>query len=344
MKLEENMKKIFIGFSGFWSDFDVNDNLITNMLKKHFLVEVIDGTKQKEREKCQYLFYSVFSDEYLKYDCIRIFYTGENLIPDFNLCDYAMGFSEIDFGDRYIRYPIYCWYTAALEQLNHLPVCTEEDMKKKFCAMVVSAPYCQDNYRTDFFHILSKEYKQVDSGGRYLNNIGKPEGVENKLSFLGEYKFSFAFENVSYPGYCTEKILESFAAGTIPIYWGDPEIEKYFNPESFVNCHRYRSMEEVIAKIREIDQDDQKYIRMRNAVAITNDSPYGKIAKDKELEAWLIHICSQELNDAYRRNRFGIGQKYENKAIDMREALRKDEKWILTKVKNKLKKLKQRRS
>ncbi|MFP6238480.1 fucosyltransferase, partial [Helicobacter pylori] len=37
----------------------------------------------------------------------RVFYTGENEVPNFNLFDYAIGFDELDFNDRYLRMPLY---------------------------------------------------------------------------------------------------------------------------------------------------------------------------------------------------------------------------------------------
>ena len=46
---------------------------------------------------------------------------------------------------------------------------------------------------------------------------------------LANYCFSFVIENGSYSNYYTEKIMDCFACGTIPIYWGSPDIGKLFN-------------------------------------------------------------------------------------------------------------------
>lgn len=59
------MKVIRINFSGFWPGFDKYNNFFTSILKRKFEVEI--------SENPDYLFYSVFSKEYLKYNCIRIF-------------------------------------------------------------------------------------------------------------------------------------------------------------------------------------------------------------------------------------------------------------------------------
>ena len=36
------------------------------------------------------------------------------------------------------------------------------------------------------------------------------------------------------PGYVTEKIVNAFLAGSIPIYWGSRAVLEIFNPESFI--------------------------------------------------------------------------------------------------------------
>ncbi|MFR8313282.1 MAG: hypothetical protein ACLVBP_13570 [Ruminococcus sp.] len=40
-------------------------------------------------------------------NAVRVFFTGENIAPDFQMCDYAIGFERLLFGDRYIRFPFY---------------------------------------------------------------------------------------------------------------------------------------------------------------------------------------------------------------------------------------------
>ena len=92
-------RKIKINFSDFHKGFNPENSEYMNVLKEKYDVEISDHP--------DYLIYSVFGTEYLKYDCVRIFYTGECVVPNFNECDYAIGFDRISFGDRYIRVPIY---------------------------------------------------------------------------------------------------------------------------------------------------------------------------------------------------------------------------------------------
>lgn len=97
----------------------------------------------------------------------------------------------------------------------------------------------------------------MDCGGRVRNNIGFL--VSDKVAFLRNYKFSIAFENESYPGYTTEKLPESFIGNTVPIYWGNPLIDKEFNSSSFINVHEFRNLDQVVEFVVEMDRNDQLY-------------------------------------------------------------------------------------
>lgn len=296
-----------VNFVGFWPQFDIHNNFIINLLREKYDVEVSDEP--------DYLFYSVFSDDYLKYDCIRIFYTGENVFPDFNLCDYAMGFDYLNFADRYLRFPIYMLNQDKLQTENTEDVLTKvynkskftEDIlkeKKEFCSFVYSN-YKADDIRKLTFELIS-QYKRVNSGGKYLNNIGGP--VKSKIQFEEKHKFSIAIENGSHCGYTTEKIMESFAAKTIPIYWGDPEIEKVINPKAFVNANNYTN-KELLCRIRELDSDDDKYLAMLREPAFLDEDHVKKMLEG--LRSFLFHIVEQPYTTAFRRNRTFWGNKYE---------------------------------
>ena len=284
---DDKMKTVKVNFVDFHSDFDKNNDFL-DILKTRYNVEISDEP--------DYLFYSVFGTKHLKYrECIRIFYTGECLTPDFNECDYAIGFDRLVFGDRYLRYPLYALFqykNAYNAILDRTPITQEElAAKTEFCSFVVSNGFAQEA-RAKFFELLS-EYKKVNSGGRFRNNIGG--AIIDKQSFQVKHKFSLAFENNSYQGYITEKIGEAFASRTIPIYWGDPTICKDFNDEAFVNVHNYASFADVIERIKELDNDDEKYLSVVNAPIIKN-----QISR-QALEQFLFNIFDQEKVSAQRR-------------------------------------------
>jgi hypothetical protein len=86
--------------------------------------------------------------------------------------------------------------------------------------------------------------------------------VKDKLEFIRHHRFTIAFENASYTGYTTEKIVEPMRVGSIPIYWGNPMVHLDFNPASFVNWHAHGSDEATIERIIEIDRDEALYRQM----------------------------------------------------------------------------------
>ena len=293
------MKKIKINFKGFWDGFDPESNYFVNIIKKHFDIEFSDDP--------DYLFCSVFSDEYINYDkAVRIFFTGECQTPDFNLFDYAIAFDYIEMADRYFRYPLYMIYGDVPEIASKRNgMITDPKIRDKFCSFVYSNSKA-DPLRTEFFERLS-EYKQVDSGGRYMNNVGGP--VENKREFESHYKFSIAFENSSYSGYTSEKILEAFAAGTVPIYWGDPDITRVYNENAFININRYDSIEEAIEVIKKLDNDDEEYLNMLSQPICRKEYILDDIRDG--FEKFLVNIFEQDKEKAYRRNRTFWGGNYE---------------------------------
>lgn len=291
------MKVIRINFSGFWPGFDKYNNFFTSILKRKFEVEI--------SENPDYLFYSVFSKEYLKYNCIRIFFTGECITPDFNLCDYALGFDDINFGDRYIRCPLYLLYNMPFVEHDANLIDGIISSKNGFCSFVYSNAN-GNSIRKELFYALSK-YKHVSAGGGFLNNIGY--NVENKTEFERKFKFSIACENSSYRGYTTEKILHAYQAYSVPIYWGNPEIGEELNEKAFINVHSYDSLDEVVEKVKYLDNNDEEYIKMLKEPFFIKQ--YEPSVQVKNISDFLYNIFDSPLNASIRRNNSYWGMIYE---------------------------------
>lgn len=301
--MNENKKKIKIKFVDISMTSQEYDFFI-NILKKKYNVEISDTP--------DYVFFGTYGFNHLDYDCVRICYTSENFCPDFNIADYAIGYEILNFGDRYLRFPLYLippYSNNLFRAINRNSI--DLNLKTEFCSFLVTNLYGA-NYRYNLFEKLN-EYKKVNSGGTSLNNIGSPiprgndNGVESKYKFDLKHKFSIVVENASHPGYTTEKIVSAFGANCIPIYWGDPKIELEFNPNSFINCNDL-TIDEAIKKIIKVDNDDEIYINMLNEKPFLGD--YNKFYED--LSKFLYNIFDQPLEKAYRRDRDMNGRKQEH--------------------------------
>lgn len=110
--------------------------------------------------------------------------------------------------------------------------------KDRFCNFLYSNPV---PYREQIFRRLSR-YKPVDAPGSSMRNMGSiddgaPPGQsrwESKRQFLARYKFTLALENEIFPGYQTEKLYDAMLANSLPIYLGDANLSRLFNPNSMI--------------------------------------------------------------------------------------------------------------
>jgi hypothetical protein len=242
------MRKVKIDFCDFWEGFNKTDNFFYNLLCTQFEVELSPDP--------DFLIYSNYGTAFYRYKCVRIFYSRENERPDFFASDWAITSDIINRTNHY-NFPVFGSRYRFPKLLNDNKNQLFENWinRKEFCSFVVSNR--KSKKRIDFFHqLINAGYKQVNSGGRFLNNTGGP--VEDKQAFLKQHRFNIAFENSAYKGYTTEKIYDAFIAGCIPVYWGDPSIERYFNPKRFINYNDYKKENELVDYLIYLDQNPQE--------------------------------------------------------------------------------------
>jgi len=293
------MKRIKINFVDFWPNFVKTDNYFFHLLNNRYEVEIdehnpdllffsVDYSKRKER------------DRYINHSCKKIFYTGENVRPNFDFpgsiecpkysigkCDYAFSF-DASSDPRNYRLPLWAlfvnWFNVPhndnRDQSYLIPVSdllerTPID-KTKFCNFVFS------NTSGERLNILKtiSSYKKVDCAGNLMNNTGyKIAGrgdQKYKIEFLRNYKFTIAAENSFYPGYTTEKIIHPFSVGSVPIYWGSEAVEEDFNKKAFINVSSYESLGDLLQHVKKIDNESCIYESYLNEPIFKNNTiPYG---------------------------------------------------------------------
>ena len=253
-------KKIKIAFTDFWGGFENNptgmtefDNVLYKMLSEFYDIEI--------SSEPDYLFYSVFGNNHYRFkDCVKIFYTGENRRPNFDECNYSLSFDYMD-DERNLRFPLSAITLYEGGKKDGFEKTIDFDKikseKTEFCNFIFSNPNA--GLRNLLFQELSK-YKRVDAGGRVLNNIGYL--VDDKLKFQSKYKFSIAFENSEYPGYTTEKLVHPKLVDSIPIYWGNPVVDKDWNTKSFINAYNFTNILDLVDFIKEVDNNDDLWYKM----------------------------------------------------------------------------------
>ncbi len=281
------MRKTFrLGFV----DFGMNPDWVIGLLNKRFDVIRDDSNPQ----------ILIFGDENFgtkneQYDSSRVFkvfFTGENRRFWNYKCHAGITFDHIDEPIHY-RMPLYIHelFSMVEEQgFSEQPPFPVE--KTDFASFVVSNG--RSERRNQLFNLINS-YKKVDSAGPHMNNIGHiiDRSTRSKIDFLKTRKFHLAFENSSYPGYITEKILHAFYARTVPIYWGSTTLEMDFNSDAVINWHDYRDDEKFLERVIEVDSDDDLYYHMINQPMFRNNKPNKFMDSERILDWWEKMILSR---------------------------------------------------
>ena len=131
--------------------------------------------------------------------------------------------------------------------------------KSKLISMISSSKGSTDGQRLRL-KFISDNRGRFNLFGRGFNEIKlKEEG-------LSDYMFSVAIENDKYDDYFTEKILDCFASGTIPIYYGTNNIGNYFNSNGIIDLNEFDinnlTPELYYSKMEYIKENFEKVLKM----------------------------------------------------------------------------------
>lgn len=154
--------------------------------------------------------------------------------------------------------------------------------KDRFCAFVVSN--CgltkEGNIPTrNIFYDQLTKYKRIHSYGKCMKNteedIPDIRDDYNYHNFLGRHKFMICFENTQEKYYLTEKLRNAWLGMTIPIYYGSVMSLEWLNPRAFLYLKddSIESINNLIENIKELDNDDEKYMNMFNEQLLIGDIP-----------------------------------------------------------------------
>lgn len=78
----------------------------------------------------------------------------------------------------------------------------------------------------------------------------------SKWDVLSSYRFSLCFENMPMGGYVTEKLFDCLYAGTVPVYWGAPDIDTLLPPDAFVDMRKFNSYIEMLDYIQAMSAEE----------------------------------------------------------------------------------------
>lgn len=172
---------------------------------------------------------------------------------------------------------------TGLTQFNMLPVTFDKEElrvhnKTKEVSCVTSTKAFLPGHRTRL-ELVQQIQHRVDLYGRGIREIA------SKLEALKDYRYSVVIENDISENYYTEKLTDCLLTGTIPIYYGCPNISEFFDINGI---HTFTTVEELHKILDQLSQEDYlsrlESILHNYEVALTqplfNDDMYKNYYKD----------------------------------------------------------------
>jgi len=128
-----------------------------------------------------------------------------------------------------------CWIDAQ----NH-----ELIKKTKLCSTIFSNKTFMSGHKVRH-HIYHKFNNSVID----FYGAGCNKKIDKKDIAIKDYAYHIVVENSYTENYFTEKLLDCFAYGTIPIYYGCPNIDDFFNTDGIIKFNNYEELNDILNKL-----------------------------------------------------------------------------------------------
>lgn len=255
-----------ISFLDFWNGFNPEEAWLGRLLLYFFDGNINLNCTPSDADV---IIFSCFGKEHLKYNTKKIFFTGENIRPPLNECDYSLSFDYHSYNGKNFRLPLwYCYINWWNDNGDGIKL---SDLYKKWDAdEIYNRPYFGSiiigNPVENRIQVAAKinEIAPVYGFGSVFNNPYNG----NKIDLLKNFKYNIAFENKIYPGYITEKLLEAKVAGCIPIYWG-ADVSSDFNEDCIIRYNN--NTDKLLKEIIEINKNKDIFIKKINEPLFKNN-------------------------------------------------------------------------
>ena len=93
--------------------------------------------------------------------------------------------------------------------------------------------------------------------------MDRQAGKTSNKNIYKDYRYALVMENKKHPGFISEKILNSFLSGSIPIWYGSTEIFSIFNRKSFI-YYDIDDPKAAVNKIAYLEYNRTAYDKMLN--------------------------------------------------------------------------------
>lgn len=142
----------------------------------------------------------------------------------------------LDINEKFIFFPHGgCWIQPEKQKIYE---------KNKLLSIISS------NKKITKGHKLRHEV--INKFGNLMSIYGRGYNpIKYKLEGLKDFMFSIVIENMKKDFYFTEKLIDCFMTGTIPIYYGCPSIGNFFDSKGVLSFETIEELNDIINKLSE---------------------------------------------------------------------------------------------
>ena len=116
--------------------------------------------------------------------------------------------------------------------------------KSKQFSIIASAKRQHEGHR--------QRHQIIAGAGGHIDVFGGGYNpLDNKIDGLRDYRFHFCIENIKRDYWFTEKLIDCFVTGTIPLYWGCPSIGNFFNIDGMICYNEVKELPAILKTCNE---------------------------------------------------------------------------------------------
>ena len=264
--------RVKVAFRGFWPGFSLKSFKAAHPYLQ-LKYELIESRRRPDVQFFSVRFTGRNSADFVLPDDGRttVFYTGERVAPDLNRFDWSISFDPSCGRNLYLPgwvRRLNGWGLTPYSLVRQKVRSADTMTGRRPCAYIFRNRVPR---REAFFDQLARRMEIVSPGDSRNNYRRIVQTPAQKAAFLRHFRFNIAFENEPFPGYLTEKIVDPFLVGCVPIYHGDPLVERTFSPEAFIHVAGESDYEQSIERIMTVDSDPSLLKRTQDAAPFVDN-------------------------------------------------------------------------
>jgi len=159
--------------------------------------------------------------------------------------DFILTYEKNLLGRDPTKYKFFPCDTAGIEKSSH-----KIHKKSKLVSTIYSEKKWLPGHKLRHI-IVDKLLPKIGYDKVDLFGTGTSTPLELKSEGTNEYMFQIAIENMKRPNYSADKIYDCFVTGTVPIYWGAPNIGDFFDIRGILTFNNPQELAKILYSLSE---------------------------------------------------------------------------------------------